>query len=126
MQVRLYLTPEGAEHLAKGGTDLYSWHIVTRPEGQVAPLSTYTFLTEVQVTLPGAQECVKAALANLRKEEQDLQARTYKEVMELRERQENLLSLTYTPATPLNGDSGGTGEKTDQLIDDTRDDHFPF
>ena len=96
MKLKLYLLPEGAESHALGRT-LYTWYYALREESSDAPDSSL-FLAEVEFDLPTPADCVQPVLAKLAKRETELQAEVYKEIMELKERRANLLSLTYRSA----------------------------
>ena len=97
MKLKLYLLPEGAEALALGRT-LYTWNYAVREEDADAPANSLP-LGEIEFDLPSPVKCIQPVLAKLAQREAEIQAEAYKEVLELKERRQNLLSLTYTEAT---------------------------
>ena len=96
MKVRLFITAEGLERLAKGKVNyLNSWHWVIRKDDETAPENSLE-VGAVEVTLPTQEQCVTPALAELNKRIQSTLASTEQEVKELKERCADLACLSYS------------------------------
>ena len=99
MKFKVYVTVEGLERVALN-LPLYSWHINTVQENNdIGQAEGSYLLHEFDALLPLAVDCIQPVLAKLAEQEQEIQAEAYREVMELKQRRENLLSLTYIPAS---------------------------
>lgn len=96
VKLSVYLTVEGQEQLALGNS-IYSWNYVTRLADSEGPDGA-ALLGSLEVALPTVEQCLPPVLAKLKKREAEIQAEAYKEVMEIQERRNNLLSLTYAEA----------------------------
>ena len=97
MKVRLYITADGLEKLAKGKSDyLYSWHWAIRPDTEAAPENSLE-VGALEIELPTPEQCVGPALAELNKRIQSTLASTEQEVKELKERCADLACLAYSP-----------------------------
>ena len=97
MKVRLYITADGLERLAKGQVNyLNSWHWAIRKDDET-PLENSLEVGAVEVTLPTQEQCVSPALAELNKRIQSTLANTQQEVKELQERCADLACLAYSP-----------------------------
>jgi hypothetical protein len=92
----IYLNAEGQERLALG-QPRYSWHYDVRNVEEDIP-EGHAFLGTVDAQLPTIAECLPPVLAKLKKREAEIQAEAYQEVLEIQERRNNLISLTYDPA----------------------------
>lgn len=96
MKIRLYLTADGLEKLAKGQADsLYTWHWAVRQEGEKDPENSLQ-VGSVEIELPTPEQCVSPALAELNKRIQSTLANTQQEVKELQERCADLACLAYS------------------------------
>ena len=96
MKVRLYITADGLERLAKGQVNyLNSWHWAIRKEDETAPENSLQ-VGALEVTLPTPEQCVSPALAELNKRIQSTLANTEQEVKELKERCADLACLSYS------------------------------
>lgn len=101
MQVNIYLEVNGQEALATGSTPSY-WSYSVRPcEGEsweTSPSKGAKLIAErVAVTFPARDVCVQQAIAHLRAEQTRIYAEAATQVQELKQREENLLALAYTP-----------------------------
>ena len=97
MKVRLYITADGLERLAKSKSDyLYGWHWGVRQNDEAPPENSLE-VGAIEVTLPTPEQCVGPALAELNKRIQSTLASTEKEVKGLKERCADLACLAYSP-----------------------------
>ena len=97
MKVRLFITAEGLEHLAKGQVNyLNSWHWAIRKDDETAPENSLE-IGALEVELPTPEQCVSPVLAELNKRIQSTLANTQQEVKELQERCADLACLAYSP-----------------------------
>ena len=110
MKVNLYLNVSGQENLAKG-EQLNYYNFDVRLSEDSVPSLAYSWLTNpptgaqmvaggLELTLPSKETAARAALAKIAAERQALQAELTKSLMELREREQKLLALSYS-STPL-------------------------
>lgn len=95
--ISIYLTIEGQERLALGQS-LYPWHYAVRPVEEEIP-EGHAFLATCEIQLPSVAECLPPVLAKLKLREAEIQAEAYKEILEIKTRRNNLLSLGFAPAT---------------------------
>lgn len=99
MKLRIYLAPSAHKRIAKGEST-YSWDYIVRvayPDGTWAKdLEHHTFLLETDVMLPSPDEAIHIALAELKAQEQKIQADAHVAVREVQEERAKLLSLTYS------------------------------
>ena len=101
MKIRLYLTADGLEKLAKGKADsLHTWYWAVRQEGEKDPENSLE-VGALEVTLPTPEQCVGPALAELNKRIQSTLASTEEEVKGLKERCADLACLSYSPTEVL-------------------------
>lgn len=101
MKLAIHLQAAGAERLALGQT-LYSWDFYASipKEGEETPgLPGLQFLCVIDAPLPSRDVCTKLALDALAAKEKSIQAEAYKEMMEVKDRKEKLLCLSYSPDT---------------------------
>ena len=94
MLVKMYLDASGQEILALG-QKLYSWYFVARVDGDKPPDGSI-LVGEFEPQIPIREQCVVNAVAALTTEESRLQAESFRDVSALRNRRNNLLSLSYS------------------------------
>lgn len=95
--MKVYLTVEGQERVALGRS-LYSWDFVVREEGATPPERSCLVGT-FEPVFPSPEDCIPPVLEKFKEKEAEIQAAAHSELMELQERRQNLLSLTYTEAS---------------------------
>lgn len=97
MKVNLYLSAEGAENLANGAS-LYPWNIVPRFPDELcyneAP-ANHTLVGSAAIEMPARQDAVKVAEALLHDKIREIRAEAHKAEMEIKERLDKLLALTW-------------------------------
>jgi hypothetical protein len=107
VKVNLYLNVSGQENLAKGEQfSYYNFDIRFSPDSVPAgydwlttpPKGAYLVAGDVSLTLPDKETATRAALTKIAAERQELQAELAKSLMELKEREQKLLALSYSPA----------------------------
>lgn len=104
MKLNIFLSIAGQEAFAKGDTIQY-WNFEIRPaEGEdwqtAAPKGGKLVASNVEVTLPNKLGCIAAAVTDLREEQSRIYAEATKEAAALKERESDLLALSYTPSQP--------------------------
>ena len=100
MKVNVYLETAGQEALANGAKPQY-WSYSVRPcEGAAWETSpskgAQLIAAEVPVVYPDKTLCTQQVIAHLREEQQRIYTEAAAAVKELKEREENLLALTYS------------------------------
>jgi hypothetical protein len=101
MQVNIFLDISGQETIAKGGKVSY-WSFSVRPvegdEWETAPPKGSKLIGTASVTFPDKSLCVQAVVANPREQQANIHLEAAKEVAELKQREEQLLALSYSPS----------------------------
>ena len=100
MKVNVYLETAGQEALANGTKPQYWSYSVRYCEGEsweTAPgKGAKLIAAEVPVVYPDKALCTQQVIAHLREEQQRIYTEAAAAVKELKEREENLLALTYS------------------------------
>jgi len=102
MKVTLYLDKDGCERHARG-FDIYNWDIAVRLDDREAPDNSI-LLGEVEVEMPHSDDAAAIAVKMLKQKMADIRAEAYKEELEVKDRLDKLLSISYTPATSETND----------------------
>jgi hypothetical protein len=100
MQVNIFLDVSGQEAIAKGESISYWSYSVRQVEGDdwltAGPKGSKRIAGPVELFLPDKTDCVQEVIADLRVRQARIYAEAAREVAELKQREEQLLALTYS------------------------------